>query len=80
MFNSTVYFIFLWYLFSDDVFEGKLAVQNNNRNQASISHNQQGEGEGRNPQNNSRGQHWMSSLVSTFRSRKTHDKEESAKT
>lgn len=67
-------------LFLDDIIDDKLAIQNNNRNQASMSSFQQEDCEGRNPSNHSRGQHWMSSLVSTFRSRKPHEKEESAKT
>lgn len=52
---------------------------NNNRSQGSKVPGSQ-EGDESSSLNLSRGQHWMSSLVSTFRSRKNPIKEESAKT
>ncbi|XP_054270943.1 high affinity cGMP-specific 3',5'-cyclic phosphodiesterase 9A isoform X2 [Macrosteles quadrilineatus] len=52
---------------------------NNNRSQSSKVPGSDERDESESP-NMSRGQHWMSSLVSTFRSRKSQSKEESAKT
>uniref|UniRef100_A0A1B6LHS1 Phosphodiesterase n=1 Tax=Graphocephala atropunctata TaxID=36148 RepID=A0A1B6LHS1_9HEMI len=60
--------------------EDKKGVHNNNRNQPGKGHLERKESEEGSSPNHSRGQHWMSSLVSTFRSRKTQDKEESEKT